>query len=110
MKINGLDELQKQLKKIEKEVQSSLNGEIPLDQIFSREFMRKNSNFSSIKEFFDKAPFDVQNQKDFEQLDEAELDKYTRENTKYSYWQDFFEAAGNDYAAKKLKSLGFDVN
>lgn len=110
MKITGMDQLQKQLKKIEKEMKDSVEGEVPFDQLFSDEFMSKNSKFNTITEFFDKSPIEIKSQEDFDNLEKSKLDTYTNENTHYPYWLDFAQAAAKEYAAKKLKSLGFDVN
>ncbi|MBK5446053.1 hypothetical protein [Peribacillus sp. TH24] len=110
MKISGLGDLQKQLEKIQKEIENAINGEARLDEIFTDDFMKQNTKCNSIEEFFVNSPFTVKTIEDYNKLDEHELDIYTKENTDYKDWKEFSGTATNFYAKKILKEKGFDFN
>lgn len=108
-KMDGLDDLIKSFDKMEKNAKE-LDGDhnIPLGDLLNEEFMSKNTKFSSIDDFFDKSPFTVETDEDFDSIDENKLDEYVQENTKFSSWIDMLEDAQELYMESKLlEGTGF---
>ena len=103
VKFDGLDKLQKELKKMERNAKK-LNGthQIPLNELFTSSFMRKHTKFSSIDAFFKASGFKADTQEDFEAIPDSELDKFVAKNTKFRTWEDMLGEAGSEYALKKL--------
>lgn len=89
-------------KKLQKKI-DQVSGEKSLETIFSESFMRKYTEFNNIQEFFDKSPFKIETQEDFDNLDQAELDKYVRKFTRFGSWAAMKQKAGEEYFAKHLK-------
>ncbi len=89
LNISGLGDIQKQLSKVQKEIEKAVNGEAKLDEIFTDDFMRKNTKFNTIDDFFDNSPFKVKTINDYQALDDKELDPYVAENTNFNNWNDF---------------------
>ena len=102
-KIDGFDELEKQLKKIEDSVNEHAGTtEVGFDELFNPSFMKSYTDFNNMDEFFDKSPFEVETNEDFEKLDESELDLYVDKITRFSSWEEMLHKAGELYYAKKL--------
>lgn len=97
------DEIQKKLQKAADEV----SGNHDINEIFTPEFMRNNTEFNDIAEFFEKSPFDVKNQEDLSQLPEEELSEFVGNRTDYTSWDEFKAEAGKAFALKKFKEQGF---
>lgn len=100
VKINGLKELQKNLKKMQRKA-SSLGGSqsVPFTELFDNSFMRKNTKFSSIEKFVEKSGFDFS---DIESVDEHELDIFVKKNTKFNSWESMLGEAGKLWTTKQL--------
>lgn len=103
VKINGLDELQKQLNHMKKAAKE-LDGthEISFDKLFTFSFMRKYTNFTTIDELLASGGFQANTNEEFENIPEDELDEYIAKTTKFNCWQDMLEEATSQYVAKKL--------
>ena len=101
VKMDGFDDLQKFFKNLEKKAKDA-SGEASFSELFNPDFMTAFTNFKSIDEFFEKSPFDINTQEDFENLNESELDNYVKENTRFSSWEEMMNEAGKRYIAKKL--------
>lgn len=102
MQFKGLDDFQK---KFQKKIDQDVNGEVSLEVLFNSDFIQRNTNFSNMQEFFDKSPFEIKSQEDFEKLDVSELDGYVQENTKFKSWDEMKKKAGEEYVAKQLKGF-----
>lgn len=108
-KINGMDQLQKQIETIKNQAQEVINGEITLTTLFTDEFMIKHTCVSSIEKFVEESPLaDIKIEK-LEQFNNPEMDMYVRTNTSFSNWNDFIQLATKEYAVEKLKVSGFNV-
>jgi hypothetical protein len=91
MEINGLDGFRRKIDK--------LHGthQVTLDQLFHPLFMLENSSFGSISEFFAASPFVVNGQDDLNALDEAALDEYVRNKTRFESWHDMKDSAAKEW-------------
>lgn len=103
VKIKGLNQLQKQLKQMERAAKSLENTHsVSFDELFSNSFMRKYTQFSNFDEFLKAGNFIVNSQEDFEAIPDNEMDLHVGRATKFSSWQDMLGKAGEEYALKKL--------
>ncbi|MEY8346438.1 hypothetical protein [Niallia circulans] len=101
-KNDGFDDLNKFLKDMEKKVEKA-SGDVSFSVLFNDRFMKKNTDFNNIDDFFEKSPFEFENEEEFEKIDENELDKYVKENTKFNTWEEMMSEAGALYMAEQLK-------
>lgn len=84
------------------ETLGKIDGDVSLDRLFSREFIKKHSSFSTIRELLSLA--NVHNQISFENwLPTA--DDFISSHTDFSSWSEMLSAATNEYANRKLKAL-----
>ena len=109
--MSGLNDLQKQLNKIEKEIEKVVNGEARLDELFSKNFLEKSTNnkFSTIDDFLEASKAVLNNDSNTLLVVDKKINSFVVENTKYSSWEEFKQAAGEVYAANKLREYGFEV-
>lgn len=102
-KIKGLNELQKQFKKMEQAARElEGNNSIPFSDLFTSSFMNKYTNFSNFEEFLEAGEFTVNSQEDFESIPDSDMDLHVSKSTKFSSWQNMLESATEAYVAKKL--------
>lgn len=103
MEFKGLDELINKLDKTAKAAQE-LDGEheVSFEELFTKSFMRKYTDFSTFDEFLEAGNFTVNSQEDFENIPDADLDAHVSKTTKFSSWEDMFDEAGEVYTIKKL--------
>ena len=104
-KMNGLDELAKELKQISKNAQALAGThEYSFDEIFSEKFMRENSNFTSIEDFLKSSPENISTAEELEKADETTLDTFVSNQTKFSSWKEMLTEAQK---ALLISRLGF---
>lgn len=102
-KITGLDKLQKQLKRMEKGAKElERNNQVPFDELFTRSFMLKYSNFSTFDELLEAGNFIVNSQEDFEAIPDEDFDKHVAATTRFQCWENMLSKATEIYAMKKL--------
>ena len=102
-KIDGLDDLQKQLKKMEKGARElSETKQVSFGELFTSSFMRKYTPFSSLDDFLTAGGFKTESQEDFEAIPDSELDKYIATTTNFNSWDDMLGEATTQYVSKKL--------
>ena len=93
-KMNGLDELAKELKQISKNAQALAGThEYSFDEIFPNKFMIENTNFSTIEEFLLSSPEKISSNEELEKADETILDTFVSEQTKFSTWEEMLSTA-----------------
>lgn len=100
VKINGLGNLQKRLKELEKNAKS-LDGshDVPFTELFNKKFMTSSTNFSNIDEFVEKSKLDFSK---MEEIDETVLDDFVISNTKFDSWDSMKGEAVQAWTSKKL--------
>lgn len=100
---NGFDELQDELNEM-KETAQKLDGEneINFGELFNDSFMQDNTDFESIEAFFEKSPWTIENENDFDAIPESDLDDYVDEHTVFDDWEAMLGQAGENWVAKQL--------
>lgn len=102
-KIKGFDDLEKQLKRMERAAKDLENTHsVSFDELFLNSFMRKYTNFSNFDQFLSSGNFIVNSQEDFEAIPDNEIDLHVSKTTKFSSWEDMLGKATEEYALKKL--------
>ncbi len=102
-KIHGLDDLQKDLKRLKHNARSiGQRRSIDLDHLLSKQFLKRHTKFSSLDQLFDESPFDVETQEDFDALNDQELDDFIRKSTSFPSWQDMLDKAADEWAEAEL--------
>ena len=99
--MNGLDDLQKQFKALEKNT-NGLKSEVPFKDLFTREFMGRYTSFSSIDDYLKAGGFKADSQNDFKSIPQDALDRYVSVTTKFRNWESMLKAATENYISKKL--------
>lgn len=102
-KMDGFDNLQKELRELEQKSQE-LNDtqEISLYELFDNSFMIQYTKFNSFDEFLKAGNFNVESNEDFEAIPENELDQHVANNSNFEDWQDMLDTAGTEYFSKQL--------
>jgi hypothetical protein len=103
MKIKGFDDLERQLKKMQKGVKElERTKEIPFEDLFTANFMRRYTDYGTISDFLDNCGYPANTTEEFSAIPDAEFDKYVAANTRFSTWEKMLEKATDDYIVKKL--------
>ncbi|MGL4862532.1 hypothetical protein [Cetobacterium sp.] len=99
MKKNGIDQLLKDLKTLEKNGKN-LNGEhkIPAEVLFNHKFMTKYTNFDSFEEFVEAIPSD----EEFENVSDEILQEHISNGTTFSSWDEMLNEANSLYIETQL--------
>ena len=103
IKIDGLDDLQRELNRMQKNARE-LNGkhEIPFNQLFDRAFMRRYTRFASLDELLEAGGFHARTNDEFEAIPEKELDAYISKCTNFKSWEAMLQEATDQYVLSKL--------
>lgn len=90
---SGLKKLKQNIKKLEGQ------HNVPFEEIFTKSFMQKYTDFDSIKSFASKSNFDFN---DMESINENDLDKFVNDNTTFSNWKLMLTKASEQWTASKF--------
>lgn len=102
-RVKGLDQIQKNLQKLEKSAKELENNkELSFDTIFNENFMKQNTNFNNISELITAGGFTVNSQQDFEAIPEDKFDIHIQATTKFASWQEMLGKATEQHIFKKL--------
>lgn len=102
--IEGLDELQEELEALAEDALGlSGTNEVPMEDLLTDSFMRKNTDFGSFEAFIEASPWTVENQADFEAIPESEFDDYVDEQTVFNSWEAMLSRGGEEWAARQLR-------
>lgn len=103
IKITGLKELQKKLEKLQSNAKKlSKTKSIPLDELLSKSFMSKNTDFKSFEHLMQKGNFDISTPEAFKKIPDNDLDKFISKNTKFKSWKDMLDCATSKYVQEHL--------
>lgn len=97
-KIDGLDKLQRDLKRMEQNARK-LNGKhsIPFDKLFTKSFMKKYTRYSSIDDLLEAGGFQAKDDKEFDAIPTKELNAHIAKVTKFKSWEDMLDEAVQQY-------------
>lgn len=99
---NGLDKMISRIEKIGKDAEELNGKKIKMNELFTPEFMNKNTSFSSLNEMFEAGNFNVESWDDFKNIPEDEIDKHISQNSVFQSWEEMQKTATSQYVAKKL--------
>lgn len=102
IKFDGLDQLSKDLKKLEQNAKKLNGKKIPLQELFTTAFMRKYTKYSSIDALFKAGGFIIESDADLEAIPQKELDAHIAKNTKFRSWDKMLDEAADQYITKQL--------
>jgi hypothetical protein len=81
-----------------------LDGQqVPLAELFSDEFMLRNTEFSSIDELFEASGYKVETEEDFACIPDDEWDVFISERTRFVSWDEMKDAAALEWAKRRLE-------
>lgn len=102
-KIDGLDKLQKQLKQMEKGAKElEKTKHIPFEELFTKSFMAKYTDFSSFDDLLTSGGFEVNSQDDFLAIPDDVFDNHISSVTRFNNWESMLNKATDLYVSKKL--------
>ncbi len=82
-----------------------LDGEhsVAFSELFSDEFMLRNTEFSSVDSMFEESGFRVESSEDFAAIPEEEWAVFIRERTRFASWDEMKNAAAQEWAMRRLE-------
>lgn len=102
-KVQGFDELEKDLKKLQKNAKKlDRQKKIPFSDLFTPEFMSKYTSFASFDELLSAGGFHAETSEEFEEIPEAAFDAHIAATTKFPTWEDMLDEATSQYVTKAL--------
>lgn len=103
MRMEGLDQLQRKLKRIEENIDKiSGSRTIPIQELLNDEFMKEHTKYQTCQEMFDESPFKIESQADFDVIPDDQWNVYIRLNTKFSDWNGMLEEAAKEMIKREL--------
>lgn len=104
MKFDGLDKLIKDLDKKQKKAKKlDEKKSIRFEELFNKSFMKKHSKYDSISKFFEKSPFEFENEKEFRKVNLNQLNQWVKENSSFKNWEDMKRQATIEYIENELE-------
>jgi len=102
-KIEGLDELQNNLKSLADKAQD-LDGQhnVPVSELLTSSFLSKHTRFSSTNELFEASGFKVESSEDFVAIPDDKWDDFIRSISSFENWRAMLTAAGEEWVSKQL--------
>ena len=99
MTVRGLEELQRKLGNLAKNV-TALNGEheIPVTELLTPEFLLRNTRFTSLEGLLERGGLTG----GFEAVSKEGRDTFIRANSSFTGWDDMIRAAAEIWVKKKL--------
>lgn len=101
VEIKGLDGLESELSNLQNRIES-LGGEVPMQELFTDEFMENYTEFGTFEEFLEESRWNVETQEDFERIPEDEFDGYVDEKTGFDSWEMMLSVAGREYVMRQI--------
>lgn len=100
-----MDKLVKKLNQISKNAEDIKNKTtVEITELLTDKFISSNTKFHNLDELFEKSPFEIKTQDDFNNIPDIELDNYISTHTKYKNWKEMLSEATAEYVANKLFS------
>ena len=101
--MDGFDELEKQLDKMQKNAEELEDMDtIPFTELFTVEFMREYTIYSTFDELLEAGGFEVNSEEDFNNIPDDKFDEHIASSTQFNKWEDMLSEAGTHYITNKL--------
>nr|WP_241430348.1 hypothetical protein [Halococcus salifodinae] len=103
VEIEGFEELADRLDQLGENA-ASVDGEntVSFDELFTSDFMRTHTEYDSIETFFERSPWTVETQDDFEHIPEDEFDRYIDDHTGFNSWDAMLSAAAREWLGRQV--------
>jgi len=101
-RINGPTELKKYVNYFQGGLGATSRDMEILNEILNESFMRRHSQFASLRDMFSENGFKINSIEDFHFVPLAELDNLVEKTTHFSSWARMLEEAGRHYMARKM--------
>ncbi|EDK32558.1 hypothetical protein [Clostridium kluyveri] len=103
MEIKGLNEFQKSLEDMSKEIEELENKlDVSFDKLFNESFMQQYTSYKTWNELLSKSGFGVKNDEDFKKIPNKKLNRYIRKVTSFKNWEDMLNKATEIYMYKQI--------
>ncbi len=98
-----LDDLFSKLSDLQQKARA-LDGShsVPFTELFTDEFMLRNTEFSSITGMIEASGFKVEFPEDFAAIPDEPWDQFIAQRTRFTSWEDMKAAAGREWIASRL--------
>ena len=103
--IQGFDELQDELERLQQNVDKTMNefnGNVPLEKLFSADFMSVHTEFDDIYAWLRNGGFEFESQESYDNLDESALDAYVQSTSDFHSWQEMLVSASAEAIEESL--------
>ena len=97
MSIDGFDEAQKKLERLQKEAEKLGDDNVPLKDLLTPGFIFQYSGFPNLEAFADAGGF-----RDFENADMDKVNVFVAKHTQFSTWDKMVHKAGEEYVVRRL--------
>jgi hypothetical protein len=103
--INGLEDIQKSISKLQKK-NESLDGtnEIPIGELCTEDFIKRYTEFQSIEEMMSAGGVDFKSEKEFQLETDKSWNRFVSKNSDFCNWESMLEEATSQWVSKKLGS------
>lgn len=102
--MGSIDEVTKNIMKQIQEKADKTSGYVPLNTLCNKDFMKKNTKFTTIDELFEKGGFDIKTEEDLENVNIEKLNEHIKATTNFDSWEDMRGTAGTMYVTKMWNS------
>ncbi|MFB6187858.1 MAG: hypothetical protein ABEI86_13465 [Halobacteriaceae archaeon] len=89
------------LSHLEDELEELEKVSVPIDEVFTDDFMQEHTNFENIEQLFKESTWTVDSAKDLDLIPSDQLDKYIDERTEFDSWSQLEEEAAGHYISEK---------
>ncbi|MFW6116389.1 MAG: hypothetical protein ACOC6F_01560 [bacterium] len=98
-----IDKVQHQLRGLQRRAEAlGKRDSVSFDELFAPAFLKKYTNFASLEELFEASGFAVESQEDFEEIPDAEWERFIKSNTRFSSWEEMIRTALKEFVAREL--------
>ncbi len=102
MSINGPNELKRYVTYFQEGLGATARDMEILNEILSESFMRRHTQYSSLRDMFGENGYKIASAADFGFVPIAELDSLVDRTTHFPSWRRMLEEAGRHYMARKM--------
>lgn len=75
---------------------------VSFTELFTDEFMLRNTDFPSVDSMFEASGFKVESSEDFAAIPDEEWDRFVQERTRFASWDEMKNSAAKEWAARRM--------